>query len=210
MAHGQENRFCGRRGRQAFTLIELLLALSLTGAVFAVIGSTAIQALELERTLAAKAVKRARHQSIARIMHNDWNARIHGEFTIELDPNRRPRLTMHCLVTQPAAAIHEPQFPAQVTYRLRRESDGKQTLVLQRDVEWLVPDAALSRASSVIARNLESVEVSLHDGRHFEALSADNDLPAERIRAVRIRMHDAHGAPWVVTLLAGRLFERQQ
>lgn len=160
-----------RRDRRGFTLIEVLIALSLAGLVVSVAGRVAVQALRTEKRiheLVASHVKTGRvFESIAA----DMAGRLEGSVKLSLDANHRPMIEIDCLAPYPSQALHVPRLPSTVTYRLVRGHTGNRSLRIKRVVKNLTrPGGQL--AETTIARDITEFGVTVFQRGRWEPLSA--------------------------------------
>jgi prepilin-type N-terminal cleavage/methylation domain-containing protein len=171
-----------------FTLVELLLALTLAGLVLTVAARIVVQTLRIERR-----VEQIRSEQMQRSfpldrLDADLDARIAGNerISIRLDANHRPRLEMFCLAAEAGDEVHAPRVPARVVYRLARTPGNADDLRWIRETHPLVRPSRSSDAT--IARGLTGLEVALFDGDRWRELAATSRRSADEPRAIRITL----------------------
>jgi hypothetical protein len=170
---------------RAFTLVEVLLALVLTGLLLTVVGQVAVQMVIVEDSIHTAAQTRVRVEYPLRTLRRDLVDMLPGESpVIDLDAHRRPRLQMVARVGEPTDELYTSQIPARITYRLVQSHDPDGSLHWLREVEPFV--RGTSRGSARVATQVNRVECDLFDGREWQALSARTLALATRCPAVRI------------------------
>ena len=152
--------------RSAFTLIELLLALSLAGTVLTLATRIATRSLRTRQVVADGLDAQAQDDFVVDSMAADLAARLPGQsFSVLLDANRRPLIQIRCLAAEPGGDLHTSRLPADVQYRLVRMPGDSLRLRLERVVHWLAKRNGGQITRTTVGRDLAEFEVTLHDGQ---------------------------------------------
>ncbi|MCP4589435.1 MAG: prepilin-type N-terminal cleavage/methylation domain-containing protein [bacterium] len=160
----------GPRRRSGFTLVEVLLALTLTSVVLTLVGRIAVQTVEIHAQAEDYLRLQARQDILFESIAADLRARPSGgRVTVRLDANHRPLLQWTTLVAESGGSLHLARIPATVVYRLVR--DGADRLRMVREVRSLLRRTA-PKTTLTVGRDLTEVEVERFDGETWSAVIA--------------------------------------
>lgn len=155
-------RMVGRR--PAFTLVEVLLALTLTALLVTLTGRIAVQLMASSRTVRGSVAQLERSAALKMQLQEDLGALLSG-----LPDSHRPvslagtpqRLEFNLLapVESNQASLHVARRPASVCYRLQtnRNTGGTELIRESRDLT----DRAAALRAELVAEDLESFHVEL-------------------------------------------------
>lgn len=168
-----------------FTLLEMLLALSLSGVVIVLAGRLAVHAVMTRQTIetqlnAERPALRALDQ-----FRRDWENRFVEEVAVQWDTHHRPMIVMQSLCGFAGEAIHLPVRPAQVVYRLLPASDGSEGLRWVRTVQDLSDELAVPQTTTIL-NGIQLLEISLHTGHAWQPISQDSN---DEIELAALRLH---------------------
>ena len=177
--------------RRGFTLIEVLLALTLTGLVLTATGSMTRQLLIAQRDLRERQREDLRRAAVFDSLRRDLERLLSdtSSRSIEIPPSSEVviRLTSLARVYR-RNATQRPMHPVRVTYRRKREEAEDAGFTLIRTQEDLTQPRGKRRATTrVLARQLATITVRVHDGQDWHASwpPARRNPPA--LKAVEIR-----------------------
>lgn len=183
-----------------FTLIEVLLALVLSGVVISLSGQVAVQTLQIDRSVERQIVSRIRTHHVADVIAADLAAAFDDavrldSVQLEVDPNGRPRILIKCLAARATDTPYLTRLPAQVTYRLVRMDN--QRLRLERTVAFLTEESAAALETTV-ARDLAVFTVLVWQDQRWQLLDANLVPQLRTIEAFRVElaMNDARVSAW--------------
>jgi prepilin-type N-terminal cleavage/methylation domain-containing protein len=151
----QHSRF---RIRRAFTLVEMLLALSLTALVAAVTGRIAVQTLTNQTDVERRAHERDREAIVLEQLEEDFEGLLVGlpgeAAPLAVFGMPRPVLQLSTLavIPNPGAALHGVRRPAMVRYRLVEGHDDPQELNLVRELIDRTSVSAVPLRETIAAR----------------------------------------------------------
>ena len=173
-----------------FTLIEVLLALVLSGVVISLSGQVAVQTLRIDRSVERQIVSRIRTHHVADAIAADLAAAFDDTVRLdavglEVDPNGRPRILINCLAARPTDTPYLTRLPAQVTYRLVRMDN--QRLRLQRNVVFLTRDTGPA-IETTVARGLTVFTVRVWQDQRWQLLDANLVPQLRSIEAFRVEL----------------------
>lgn len=177
-----------RPDRSAFTLLELLLAVALSGTVLTLTARIALDALQTRRIITETVDQHQRLDFVTDSIAADLEARLtdaEQPLVIGLDANHRPRIELVCLAAEPGGALHTSLVPAAVTYRLVRVPHETLRLKLQREVQPLAGRSAGPQVTTV-CDDLADFEVTLHYGSGWLPLNARTGQRKETPAAWRV------------------------
>jgi len=194
-AQARGSLIVSRKPSIAFTLVEVLVALTLTGLVLTLAGRIAVQTITVQNTVEDALHRRARQDFVFDRLAVDLRARsADADLVLRLDANHRPLVEWGALVSSPGSALHTERTPATVRYRLMRVADDRLTMV--RELR-----TALQRApapvTTTVARNLAQVRVSIFDGRAWSPLTAASRKRKTRPQAFELACRWAADDKWV-------------
>jgi len=175
---------------RSFTLIEVLLALTLAGTVLTLAAQIAGQTLRHQRAVADLLEGQARYDFVGDSIAADLGSRIPDRantLSIPLDAHHRPLIQIHCLAAEPGGSLHVSRLPANVQYRLVRIPGPQARLRLERIVHWQAERPGGQIARTTVCDDLTAFEVQLHDGREWLALTSRTVRPQETPAAFRIQ-----------------------
>ncbi len=194
-----------------FTLIEVLLALVLSGVVISLSGQVAVQTLRIDRSVERQIVSRIRTHHVADAIAADLAAAFDDAVRLdavrldavrlEVDPNGRPRILINCLAARPTDTPYLTRLPAQVTYRLVRMDN--QRLRLERTVAFLAGDSA-SAVESTVARDLAVFTVLVWQDQRWQLLDANLVPKLRTIEAFRVELTMNESQPYAWTFPVGQ------
>ena len=178
-----------------FTLIEVLLALVLSGLVISLSGQVAVQTLRIDRSVERQIVSRIRTHHVADAIAADLAAAFDDAVQLdavrldavrlEVDPNGWPRILVNCLAARATDTPYLTRLPAQVTYRLVRMDN--QRLRLERTVAFLTEKSAAA-IETTVARDLSVFTVLVWQDQRWQLLDASLVPQLRSIEAFRIEL----------------------
>jgi prepilin-type N-terminal cleavage/methylation domain-containing protein len=173
-----------RTSHRAFTLLEVLLSLSITGVVVGLAGRLAVDAVRIRDAIQSRAKsERPIHMALDQFQR-DWQNRFRHEIAVTWDTHHRPMIVMHSLCGFADEGIHLPVRPAVVTYRLVQSPVAGEGLQWLRAVEGLsVGDSV--RHTRVILKQVQVFDVMLHNRTEWLELEVE-PIDPKRISAVRL------------------------
>ena len=174
-----------------FTLIEVLLALTLTGLVLTATGSMTRQLLIAQRDLRERQREDLRTAAVFDSLRRDLERLVSdtSSRSIEIPPSSDVviRLTSLARVYRPDAT-QRPMHPVRVTYRRKREEEEDAGFTLTRTQEDLTQPRGKRRATTrVLARQLATITVRVHDGQDWHASWPPGRRNPPALKAVEIR-----------------------
>ena len=176
-----------RVARSGFTLVEMLLALVLTGVVLSAAGRVTVSVLQAEQ-IASHHMRTDLRRSVALdALVRDWDARLLGPNAVDviLDASLRPTIRMFTLIDTGGPGETTRQIPARVTYHIEIQHNVD-AIRLVRDAEILVGHRSLQ--SETLACDLESVEVVVHRDGVWQRIEASSSRDVSPIAAIRVRL----------------------
>lgn len=187
--------------QSGFTLIEVLLALLLTGAVLSVAGSIAVQTVKANQSARRtakdlEAPLRALDQFEADLRNTiTWLPR--EASTLAIAPTAETLCEVVTLTDwpDPESALRR-RYPTRVRYRLEDDGGGTGTLNLVREVDDLTDDAA--PRAHLVAERLASATLETFVGDAWTTKPSPTDV----IKAMRLTLTwaEMYSTPWVRTV----------
>lgn len=146
------------KGR-AFTLVEVLLALTLTAVVMTLVGRIAVQSLNLTKTIEQQRDEHHRRAYWRDRMDRDLASAIDlsRSVTANLDAHGRPRIRIMALAADSETVEVASDLPTEVEYRVLRTEDH---LRLVRESRSLLRSQAVV-ASETLACGMQSIDVEM-------------------------------------------------
>ena len=175
---------------RSFTLIEVLLALTLAGTVLTLAAQIAGRTLRSQCAVTDLLEEQARYDFVGDSIAADLGSRMPdgaSTLSILLDAHHRPLIQIHCLAAEPGGGLHVSRLPANVQYRLVRTPGPAARLKLKRIVHWQAERLGGQIARTTVCDDLTAFEVQLHDGREWLALTSRTVKRQETPAAFRIR-----------------------
>lgn len=150
----------------AFTLVEVMLALLLASAVVGVTGIVAVQSVTLQRAARADAARSHDRWTLFDQFQTDVESTItwlpEGVEPLEIGAEANAPLRIYCLTSVPApGSLGRYRMPARVTYRIEDANAGTPYKRLVREVEDLTEDRG-STYRRVVAMDLVDVVIETH------------------------------------------------
>ncbi len=180
------------RGRTAFTLLELLLALALAATVLAATSQTLIGTMNVQRAVTDTVGQQVASDLVLDSLAADLDRRLPGvkdAVSIGLDTHHRPTIEVRCLAAEPGDALHTALVPARVQYRLVRMADDDQRLRLVRTVGWLIDHAEGPGVTTTVCPDLADLQVELYLAGEWLPLTAEVLNSPNRPTAFRVHVH---------------------
>ena len=171
--------------RHGFTLIEVLLALTLGAVVVAAAGRSAILTLQTERTVQTAITRRVRTDHVFAAITTDLDARIDATVTFALDANHRPTIEMFALAPYAGSSVRRPRLPSTIVYGLTRSATNSETLRFERRLRDDTHTDARP-ITTTIADDLVSFDVSVLDRDQWEPLTAELAARLKDPKAFRV------------------------
>ena len=178
---------------RAFTLVEVLLALALTGTTLALAARIALNVLKARQAVTGTLDRQRRLDHVADCIAADLDGQltdIDDSVVIRLDANHRPLIEIVGLAAEPGHSLHTSRLPATVTYRLVRAPHEDLRLKLEREVQPLAGRSSVPW-STTVCNDLAGFEVELHDGQQWLPLTARTLKQVPEPRGFRIAYHRA-------------------
>ena len=184
---------------RALTLVEVLVALSLTALMAALGGRIAITAaqngLASERTAAALAHGDALALSLERDVQQRLALSIRQTANLRLTGAPHPVLEFSALAagTQQLEELHVPLKPALVRYRFQREATGAASIVRETTDRT---DSARPLSRQVVATNINDWHAEVRvAGRWTSSYPPESTASPQSITALRVRVTWSNAAP---------------
>ena len=178
--------------RSAFTLVEVLLALTLTGIVLTAASRILVGTVRVSRSIHESVDQHRRTDELFGQLARDLDARLLGldhAVAVGLDPNHRPEIKIRCLAAEPGESLHTSYLPAEARYRLVSAGHRSSGLRLERSVDWLVEKPPSVPMVEVISEGIASVETELlYDSQWVPLTSKTGRRQAELLRAFRLSL----------------------
>jgi prepilin-type N-terminal cleavage/methylation domain-containing protein len=155
----------------AFTLVELLAALALTGLLAALTGQVVLQALTTRKRLMDRTMNAQRETVVHTMIRQDLHDLLplggeRGEALRILDAPT-PILQLHVLThIEPVGdALHLPRRPTLVRYRLLEDTSHGKTALVRESTDLTEPGAEIQ--SQFLARGIRSLSFSVLAGQEW-------------------------------------------
>lgn len=171
-----------RGSSPGFTLLEVLLALTLSALVITLTGGIAVQTLRTERRVGEILTAQAKTGHIVASIAADLANRVSRPVKLTMDANHRPAIEMTSLAAYPGDSLHLPRLPSTVTYRLVRNHGNAEGIRLQRVVRDLTRSSP-PPVITTVADDLAAFEVAVIERGPWQPLTA----------TVAARLHEPRG-----------------
>lgn len=187
--------------RPGFTLIEVLFALLLTGAILSVAGSIAVQSAKASQS-ARRTVKELQTPLRALDQFEDdlqniitWLPREASALAFAPTAGTLWEVVTLTDWPDPVTALRR-RYPTRVRYRLEDDGERKGTVNLIREVDDLTDEAA--PRAHLVAEGLASATIETLVGDDWTS----KPLPTDAILAMRLTLTwaEAYATPWVRTV----------
>lgn len=183
-----------RRNAAAFTLVEILLAMTLTGLIVAISGRVVLQMSETRNSVENAAARMQRRTALELVMTEDF-ARLLPLLIKDKPPLvvvegsvlvlELPALTF---VSTEDESLHTPLRPCLVRYWKHHDIDGKSAIV--REAIDLT-DPAHVFGKEQVAKGIDAFNIAVRRKGDWNDVSSVTLIDAKDVEAVRI------GASWI-------------
>lgn len=198
-----------KRNRGSFTLVEVLLALTLTAAVMTLVARIAVQAQRLSSTVDQQIRDRHRRAYWLAQIDRDMKGAIDAEDSIsaELDAHGRPSIRILTLASDMDSADSAVLEPTEVTYRILRQEN---TYRMVRESRSMLRGQSVI-SEETVACGVTSIDVELWIDAAWYELSEFNEKRQPEPEAIRVSVTRPNTEPIDrETWLLGNAHDRNQ